>query len=129
MIERWQNDDGSETILVSDDPPRPSLLRRIVGLIGKGFLILLFSLLPIYFFIKGIKGLVTGQLIMWSRTRGSHTLYGSDAVGWSWILIGFAIGSVPYVFRETLASWIKWSLWLMATVCFIAGVFRLVKGV
>jgi len=128
MIERWKNPDGSETIVVMDDRPRPGLLRRIVGFFGKTLLILLLSALPLWLLTKGIAGLATGKLRMWSRTRGTVTYYGYEALGWSWMLIGFAIGSVPFVFREELAGWIKWVLGSVAAVCFGAGVYHLLKA-
>ena len=129
MIERWKNDDGSETILITDDPPRPSFLQRVLGFIGKALLVLLVSLLPLYLLRLGIHGLVTEKLSMWSRISGPHTLYGSEAIGWSWMYIGFAFGFVPFVFREELARWIKWTLGLIATACFTTGTYHLLKGV
>ena len=128
MIERWKNDDGSETVLIADDPPRPSLLRRLLGLIGKGLMVLLLSALPLYLLIKGISGLATGKLSWWSRTRGAVTYYGYEAVGRSWIWIGIALGCIAYMFREEFAGWIKWSFWLIASACLVMGVFRLVNG-
>ena len=128
-MEHWKNPDGSETIVVLDDPPRPSLLRRIFGFIGKTLLILLLSALPLWLLTKGISGLITGKLSMWSRTRGAHTLYGYEAIFWSWMQISFAFGCVAYVFREELTGWLKWSLWLIAAVCFGAGVYHLIKSV
>jgi hypothetical protein len=128
MIERWKNDDGSETILVTGNSPRPSLPRRIYGFIGKAFLVLLFSLFPLYLLIYGISGLSTGKLGMWSRTRGSYTLYGHEAVGWSWIMIGFAIGFIPFVFRENFASWLKWLIASAVATCFVIGIWGLIQG-
>jgi hypothetical protein len=128
MIERWKNDDGSETIMVMVDPPRPSLLQRIYGFVGKTILVLLFSLFPLYLLIYGIRGLSTGKLRMWSRVQGSHTLYGHEAVGWSWIMIGFAIGFIPFVFREYFASWLKWLIASAVAACFVIGIWRLIQG-
>lgn len=128
MMERWKNDDGSETILVTNDVVRPSLPRRILGFIGKTLLFLLVSIFPLYLLIKGFTGISTAKLSMWSRTRGIHTLYGHEAVGWSWIMIGFAIGSLPYAFRENLAGWMKWLLGLAATTCGGIGIWRLIQG-
>lgn len=128
MIERWQNDDGSETVLITRDAPRPSLLSRLLGLVGRGFLVLLFGAFPLYLLIVGIRGIARKKLNLWSRSTGDHILYGYEAVGWSWLLIGFAFGFVPFVFREELARWLKWSLWLITTVCFLVGIWCLVKG-
>jgi hypothetical protein len=128
MIERWKNPDGSETIVVMDDPPRPSLLRRIFGFIGKTLLFLLLSALPLWLLTKGITGLATGKLSWWSRTRGAVTYYGYEAVGWSWIWIGFAFGAVGFIFKESLAGWIKRSFWLIAAACIGTGAYHLLKG-
>ena len=128
MIERWKNNDGSETILVMGDRPRASLPQRILGFIGKAFLVLLVSLFPLYLLIYGIRGLSTEKLNLWSRATGNRTLYGHEAVGWSWIMIGFAIGFIPFVFRENFASWLKWLIASAVAACFVIGIWRLIQG-
>jgi len=125
MIERWKNDDRSETVLITYDPPRPSLLQRIWGFVGKALIVLLFSAFPLWLLKIGIIGLITKKV----RLMIGYTVYGYEAVGWSWLLIGFAFGFFPFVFREELARWLKWSLWLIATVSFVTGLFRLAKGI
>jgi len=124
MIERWKNDDGSETILVTDDPPRRSLLQRIWGFVGKALIVLLFSAFPLWLLKIGIIGLITKKL----RLMIGYTVYGYEAVGWSWIMIGFAIGFIPFVFRENFASWLKWLIASAVAACFVIGIWRLIQG-
>jgi hypothetical protein len=129
MIERWKNDDGSETILVTDDPPPPpGLLRRGFGILGKVLLILLVTALPAYFLYKGITGIITEEFSLRLRRQGTHRiLHGTEAVGWSWITIGFAIGFFPFVFREDLLLWAKWLLALLAVACTVTGICQFIN--
>jgi hypothetical protein len=128
MIERWKNDNGSETILVTDDdPPPPSLLRRSLGILGRVLLILLVTALPAYFLFKGVNGIITEELSLRVRHRGTRVLHGAEAVGWSWLTIGFAISYFPFVFREHLTTWAKWLLALLATACVIVGICQFIN--
>ena len=127
MIERLKNDDGSETILVTNDQPRTSLPRRILGFIGKKIVVLLISALPLFLIARGIDGLLSGELSIWSRSRGLHKLYGSAATVAAWFHIGFGVGAIGYIFREDVKPMFKWSLWLTALVCLIAGIYRWIQ--
>lgn len=127
MIERWKNEDESEALVVIDDPPRPGLLRRIVGFIGKTILVLVISALPVFLVARGIDGLLSGELSIWSRSRGLHKLYGNAATVAAWFHIGFGIGGIGYIFREDVKPIFNWSLWLTAVVCLIAGIYRWIR--
>ncbi|MEK7781342.1 MAG: hypothetical protein AAB370_07560 [Verrucomicrobiota bacterium] len=129
MIERWKNDDGSETILVTDNPsPPPGVLRRGFGILGRVLLILLVTALPAYFLYQGITGIITEEFSLWLRRQGTHrVLHGAEAVGWSWLMIGFAIGYFPFVFRENLMPWAKWLLALLAVACAITGICQFIN--
>jgi len=128
MIERWKNDDGSETILVTDNPqPPPSLLRRCLGVLGRVLLILLVTALPAYFLFKGINGIITEEFSLRIRHRGTRILHGAEAVGWSWITIGFVVSYFPFVFRENLMTWAKWLLALLAVACAITGICQFIN--
>ena len=111
MIERWKNDDGSETILVTDDPPRKRLPSRILSFLGITLLVAFVSALPLLLIIWGVRGLITGEMPMYSRSRGGHTLYGNAAIVAAWLHIGFGTAAIAGIFREHFKPAFKWLLW------------------
>ena len=128
MIERWKNDDGSETILVTDDPPRKSLLSRILSFLGMALLVVLFSALPLLLIVLGVRGLITGEMPMASRLRDLPTLYGNAAIVAAWLHIAFGTGAIAGIFREHLKPIFKWLLWSATAVCIVASIYRLIRG-
>src|SRR5688572_20123115 len=112
MIERWKNEDGSDTIIVTDEPARRSLPRRVLGIIGKTLILILLCLLPLYLIYRGLEGLSTGELTMSIGPRGPHKLYGKAAIVGAWFHLGFGIAIIGYMFRNELKPVFKWLLWL-----------------
>ncbi len=128
MIERWKNDDGSETIFVMDEPPHKSLFVRVMAFLGMALLVVLLSALPLMLIIFGVQGLITGQIDMWSRTRGSYKLYGNGAIVAAWLHLAFGIGAIGFIFRESGKPAFKWTLWIISGVCVAAAIYRMINA-
>ena len=113
-----------------DDHQRVGVWRRLSGAIGRSWYIFLLALVPLYFLIAGIVGLVSGKLRVLSRSSAAHTIYGAEAVTWSWIQISLGLGLLGWMLGDvTRRAWLKWVLWLVAAGCFATGFYRLVKAI
>jgi hypothetical protein len=128
MIERWKNDDGSETILVTDDPPRRSLLSRLLVFLGMTLLVIVLSALPLLLIVFGIRGLLNGEIEMASRLRGGYKLYGNAAIIAAWIHLAAGFGFFGFGFHAARITRLKWLVWLVSGLCVVAAIYRSLRS-
>jgi hypothetical protein len=127
-MEFWQ---VTETVISSadDSSPRPSLLRRILGFIGKTVFYFLVSFLPILLTYEGVCGLFTGKMVVWSRILGAHVTYGDEALGLAWIHIAVGVFWLGWVMEEfTGRPILKWIVWAIGSGLVINGIRLIIKS-